>query len=229
MCERTDTVQEGLQAYVLENESRMLERKGFTDLLFCRDRWGAAGSAAPNAVSQSIYHEHLDILRHTIEEGLLSLVKRQVVMNLGAPVSLGNGGPYWNFPPAGNPDVVLVEIGTAFQCPVIVYGRACVSDGVLVHNPFTHPPPHMSHSSPYATVVGLANLIRDITSMDIVESIPMHQFLCSHMAAFSSAPVQTLLEQGYTADGRAQLEARTDLWDAIREQNIPRFFSLLES
>jgi hypothetical protein len=87
----------------------------------------------------------------------------------------------------------------------------------------------MSHSSPYATVVGLANLIRDITSMDIVESIPMHQFLCSHMAAFSSAPVQTLLEQGYTADGRAQLEARTDLWDAIREQNIPRFFSLLES
>jgi len=231
ICEGTDTVDEELQAYVLENGSRTLRHPGFCNLLSCRDRW--AGALPPPNVGKSIYHEHLDILRNSIKEGSLSRVERQVVMNLEIPQSLRDDESGRISYPCKNPEMVLEEIGTAFRCPVVVYGKICFQDGVLVHNPFTDPPNsgsrHISSDELVAIVAEVALLLSDIASKDLTERALLHLFICGKPAAFSTAPVRALLEKGATADGRAQLEARTDLLDAIREHNIQQFFRLLES
>jgi hypothetical protein len=122
MREGTDTIEGGPQT---------LGRAGLRTLMSNRGRPVLPGAG------QSLYHEHLDILRYAIEEDVFPNVERQVKMAFGKPNFWDDFEDIEDFGPYGDPNNVLEEIGTAFKCPVIVDDEICFKNSVFLHKPFT--------------------------------------------------------------------------------------------
>lgn len=212
-----------------DDDPTILGHSGLQAILWYSQH-GPRSHAAYAVHGDTVYHEVLDILRHfALREPHL---EREIIMNLGIPMFDEQGKPARSIKRSKNPAQLLNEVGKALGGRLVVDGELCYENGNVVHEMFTQ----WTRNSDFyykkdlmawrlAGLISYHTMSRDGCMADFF-------YVLAHMDAFATDAVRTFLEKYLGTElcctAKFQtLEARTDLWDAIRDRDISRFLSLL--
>jgi len=221
---------------VSNDDPAILGHNGLQEILKIRQDPPSLAAIVAVLSEQTIYHEVLGILESCGRD--LTHLEREVIIDLGATEFNEKGRPSRSIKKLGDPNQVLAEINDSFGGRLIVDGKVYREDGNLAHDIFVLSPISRSGKDFYyekdLTVWHLAILIghnfRSLANYNEIHDI--FYFILSNIDAFAIDAVRSLLVNHPIPTSKDSVQTmidRTDLWDAIKDRDIPRFLGSLQT